>query len=498
MKKIFSLLLVMGALFVFSAESPAQVGSDIAKRTLDSGIAFYRSGDYRQALQDFMTVINAHADSKWVDEALLQVSRYYYEVEGNLDQAREHLGRIMQEYATSNSTPEAYYYLGFILFDAGRSVEEMRDGLANLERVVRLFPESEMADDALYLASVVHVSLGEYSSALEKLRRLLLQFPDSDLSASSQFEIGNSFMFMDDIVQAMIEFQGVRNQYPDSELADKALKRLTLLYRLHFSSQAGLRPFNKDAGFTLTGYKLDDPTYMVITPDDRLLVADRGLNRVLAIITEEASVEIIRSSRPDMINVDPAGRVIALSNRMLFAEGARLAMIPSSATGETPEPLSDIMAFCIGPQGQYYVWDRRLQRIICFKSDMSVEKEFPSGVYQDIRDIAINSLGHFYVLDGKERQIVKYDPAGKRLLSIGPKFGGSELRDPRYLAVDGANNLYVLDRRQRSVYIFSPVGEPLVSVYYEDSVRDPRGLAVDSSGGIYIADRRENTVIRFK
>jgi TolA-binding protein len=489
-------VLASAVLAALPAALPAQAGGDIAKRTLESGLAFYRSGEYRQALQDFMTVINAHPDSEWVDEALLNVGKYYYEVEHNLDTSRQYLTKIMQEYAGSNSTPAAYYYLGYILFDAHRSVEEMRDGLANLERVVRLFPESQEADDALYQASIIHVALGEYGPALEKLQRLLLEFPESDLRERAQFEIGNCFMFMDNIVQAMVEFQRVRNYYPDSSAAQRALKRLTLLYRLHYSEKAGMKTFSLDPGFAFSGYKLDDPTYLVVGPGEKLLIADRGMDRILSLNIDTGEAETIRYAKPEMLQFGPGGALTVLSNRTLSVDNKRLDLVIGS--GEAAQPLTNIEAFCYGPQGQCYVWDSRLQQIISFKPDLGIEKEYPSGVFKEIRDLAVNSLGQIYVLEGRDRLLVKYEPGGKRLFTVGPKIGATEMRDPRYLAIDDANNLYILDRRERNVLILNPSGELITTLNYGDGVRDPRGLAVDSSGRIYIADRRQNTVVRFR
>ena len=493
-----SRLLILGAMILLALPptSAAQAGGDIAKRTLDSGVAFYRSGDYKQALQDFNTVITAHPDSEWVDEALMHVARYYYEVERNIDSARERLQEIMQNHAASNSTPEAYYYLGYILFDARRSVEEMRDGLANLERVVRLFPESDVSDDALYTASVVHTALGDYERALEKLQMLLLQFPESELRDRVQFAIGDAFMLMDDVRQAMVEFQQVRNVYPDSPIAEQALDRLTLLYRLHFSLDAGLKPFSPDPDYAYQGSRLDDPTYLLVVGGD-LLVADRGLSRIIRTPIDGGGAETVGSSRPDAIDVTPDGRVISLANRQLFEDGQRLNLL-STRPGAEPEPLTNIEAFAIGPQGQYYVWDKRLEQIISYKTDFSIEKAYPSGIYDDIRDMAVDRLGNFLVLDGRGRTVTKYDPDGQRLASMGPGAGASELRDPQYICVDGANNIYVLDRRLRSVIIFNHVGEYISSFAFGESPRDPRGLAVDSTGAIYIADRRNNTVIRLK
>jgi len=491
-------LFIFGALALLALPAPsaAQEGVDIAKRTLDSGIAFYRSGDYKQALQDFMTVINGYSDSEWVDEALLNIARYYYEIEGDLASAREKLQQITLSHAASNSTPAAYYYLGFMLFDARRSVEEMRDGLANLERVVRLFPESDIADDALYQASLVHSALGEHGDALEKLQRLLLQYPESGVRDLAQFEIGSNFMFMDNILQAMVEYQQVRNLYPDSPMAAAALDRLTLLYRLYFSSDAGLKPFSIDRGFALTGAMLRDPTYLLASGSESVYVADRGLNRILKVDIKSGGFEVIGSSRPDAIALTPAGQLVTLANRQLWAEGRRLDLLAPGT--EPPELLNAIEAFSIGPQGQYYVWDKRRGQILSYRADLGLERAFPSGVYKGLRDIAVDRFGDFFVLDSRGKRVIKYSPSGKRLKAIGPRIASVELRDPSFISVDDANNLYILDRRQRSIYIINPAGELILSFQYGDLIRDARGLAVDSSGAVYVADRRQKTLLCFK
>lgn len=486
------------ALICFPVVSFAQAGgADIAKRALDSGIDFYRSGEYGQALQDFMTVINVYPNSEWVDEALLHVSRYYYEVEGDLAQARDYLQRIQREYAASNSTPDAYYYLGYILFDRRESVEQLRDGLANFERVVRFFPDSTVADDALFQASQVHVVLGEYDAALEKRQKILMDYPESELLIETQFEIGNNFIYMDDILQAMVEFQQVRNNYPESPWAEKALNRLTLLYRLHFSTQAGIRPFTRDTSFSLkvSGGQIDDPYYLVADMNDSIYLADRGLNAVLKFDSTGRQTERLSAQRPQMVKIGISNEVTILADRQL-KETAMMSFRVGS--GEAAEPLTNIEAFARGPMGQYYIYDGRRRELYCFKQDLTLEKTFRGIEFRDVRDMAIDQFGNILVLDGRQRYVVMLDSSGRRLGAIGPRIGDIELRDPTYIALDDANNLYILDRRQRSVYIFSPGGASLMRIGFGDSVSDPRGLAVTSSGEVIMIDRRQRSAVKFK
>jgi len=102
-----------------------------------------------------------------------------------------------------------------------------------------------------------------------------------------------------------------------------------------------------------------------------------------------------------------------------------------------------------------------------------------------------------YVLEGRDRRIKVYDPAGRPLRTVGPRIGGFELRDPRYIAIDEADNLYVLDRRQNSVVVVDASGQELALLAYGEAVRDPRGLVVDASGAVIVVDRRQLNAVRF-
>lgn len=497
MKTIKVSLIVMISLFLFSSFCLAQANEiDRAKRTLESGIQFYSSGDYRNALQDFQTVITSYSESEWVDEALLRVAIYYYEIEHNLDKAIEQLETITRLHADTNSAPDAYYYLGYFLSDSKTSTEVMRNGLANFERVVRLFPESDKADDALYYASLIHIFFGEFEEALQKLQTVDSYYPDSNLHGEVQFQIGNCYYFMNNITQAMLEYQQVRNRYPDTPVSEKALNRLTLLYRLHYRQNLGKPLFEYDPQFSLkTNIELNDAVYIQGVGDGTFYLAVRGRDRVLHFNGEGVVSNTITIRRPSMVKIAADGSPIILADRKLRTTEALEFSVNS---GENSESLSAIEAFCLSPWGGYYIYDENLNDLYEFESTESAGRAFRADNFRDLSDMEIDQFGNLFLLNDRQRKLYKYDKTGRKVLELGPIIDGVELRDPVCLEVDSANNLYLYDRRLYTVFIIGLTGEVISRFELDRRFRGVTSIAIDPSGFMLVLDRGQRRVYRFQ
>lgn len=468
---------------------------DRAKRTLESGIQFYNSGDYKNAIQDFSTVINGYASSEWVDEAMLRMAIYHYEVEHDLAKARQMLEKILTEQAESNSAPDAYYYLGLFLSSGPVSAESVRDGLANYERVARLFPESDKADDALFRAGQINVAAGEFEPALAKFQRLLWDYPESNLQAEAQFAVGDCHYFMDNILQAMSEYQQVRNRYPEAPESERALDRLTLLYRLHFGVGKG-RLFGRDTSFAFSNREaLDNPEYLASAGGLEVFIADEGRSLIYRVDGTGKIVDRASANRPRMVKRNLDGTPVSVADRRFKGKEV---MGLAVKEGTQSEPLVDIEAAAVSPRGSYYVYDAGKVNVFRFSPDGTLEQTIRGEVLREVRDLAVDSFGFLYVLDGRERRLVKINPEGRRVFAKGPTIGGTELREPVCLAIDEANNVYILDRRLKAVFILNRNGDPLATFNIGDTVREARAIAVDSTGAILVLDRRERAVLRFK
>lgn len=487
----------MITLFLISTFCLAQNDNiDRAKRTLESGIQFYNSGDYKNALQDFQTVITSYSESEWVDEALLRLAIYYYEIEHDLAKSTEQLEIITRLHADTNTAPEAYYYLGFFLSDSKASVEAMRNGLANFERVVRLFPESEKADDALYLGSLIHIYFGEFEEALQKLQTVLSYYPDSNLHGEIQFQIGNCYYFMNNITQAMLEYQQVRNRYPDSPVSEKALDRLTLLYRLHYRQTQGKPLFEYDPLFSLkSSVELNDSVYIQGVGDGTFYLAVRGRDRLLHFNGEGVVSETVTIRRPTMIKAAADGSPLVLADRRLRTMAAtEISLRP----GENTEPLSAIEAFCMSPWGGYYVYDGDRNEMYEFGSDGSYVKVFQGENFRDLRDLEIDQFGNLFLLNGRQRKLYKYDKSGRKDFELGPIIDGIELRDPICLEIDQVNNIYLYDRRLNTLFIVATNGDVIGRFELDRRFRGVTSVAVDASGYLLVLDRGQRRVYRFQ
>src|SRR5436305_1388680 len=90
------------------AQTPTTSDEDVARRQLESGRAFARQGKHIEALKDFRAVAETHAASSVADDALIEIARYYLDIDVDPKAAGEAVDTLLKKYPTSNSAPEGY------------------------------------------------------------------------------------------------------------------------------------------------------------------------------------------------------------------------------------------------------------------------------------------------------------------------------------------------------------------------------------------------------
>jgi len=206
----------------------AQTSADEqARALLEDGRAYWAKKQYKQALENFNTIVTGFANSDSVDKALLEIGRYYLEIGGDLEKARDSFASVAKRYPQSEGAPGAYYYLGIMALNAATSVAELDDAIAQFKRLQRLYPRSEWVPRALHSTGIAQRRAGRLQDAVEAERRVALEHPTSDAAPAAQFEVGQCEALLQEPQQAMEEFQRVRNRYPESEWAGIALDRIT-------------------------------------------------------------------------------------------------------------------------------------------------------------------------------------------------------------------------------------------------------------------------------
>ncbi len=99
--------------------------------------------------------------------------------------------------------------------------EKFSEAIDSYKKLVKLYPRSPLAAEALYRAGLVYTNgLQDFESAISTMSRVLEDYPESPSAAPCQFMIG--FIYANnaaDTVNARMAYNTFLQNYPDHELA---------------------------------------------------------------------------------------------------------------------------------------------------------------------------------------------------------------------------------------------------------------------------------------
>lgn len=489
--------LVLLALLVAPAPSIAQSPDEQARRLLEDGKAYWNQGKLKQALDNFNTIVSGFPSSDSVDDALLEVGRYYVDVEANVEKARSSFEQVAKRFPQSDGAPGAYYYLGLLTMNRAATPAELDDALAQFTRVQRLYPRSDWVPKALYASGLVHRKAGRLQDAVESGRRVSLEYPSSESAASAQFEIGHCLALMGEPRQAMEEFQQVRNRFPDSAWASMALDRITALYRLYGSS-SGRPTFAPDPSLVVGGGDvLKDVRAILMNPARTLWIASDKVKSVVPFDRDGKMGASLSGEDLRSLSLSPRGELLVAA-RLAVRIGPRdikSFAVPSDKPG-VPESLDKIEAAALTQGGSLLVADGKKKRVYRFDAQYQYQGTFPDGKEREVSRIVVDGEGGIVLLDREEKTVRVFDEAGHPLRAILPKGSGYEIRRPADVAVDVFRNIYLADE-EAGIDVFSPQGQLLTTLAGEE-LKKPKALTLDPTGAILVYDEKAQKVLRYK
>ena len=101
--------------------------------------------------------------------------------------------------------------------------------ISGFEEYTEKFPDSPLADNALYWIGECHFSQGSFPDAVRAFDRLLEVHPDSDKAAAANLKKGLAFLEQNQISQAIIQLRYVVSSFPGSDEAKIARDKLVSL-----------------------------------------------------------------------------------------------------------------------------------------------------------------------------------------------------------------------------------------------------------------------------
>jgi outer membrane protein assembly factor BamD (BamD/ComL family) len=486
-------LLVIALLALVSPVLAQESAEQQAQRLLEDGRTYREKGQLKQALDNFNIVITSFAGTGAVGQALLEIGRYRMEVDGDEEAARKAFEQVSRDHAQSDAAPGAYHYLGLLTLQGATATVELDDALAQFSRVVTLYPQSDLwVPRSLQASAMVHRRAGRFQDALTFNRRVALEYPANDAASRAQFEAGHALALLGEPRLAMEEFQQVRNRFPESAWANKALERITALYRLY---GGGPPAFALDSSFSLPGGNaLKDVRALLVVPDGRLWVASKKTKAAVAFDSSGKMGSSLSAQEPRTLSLAPDGRLVfaAKTAVRLGSRDLRSFKLPPEKPGDERKPLEKILAAAVTPGDTVLVSDENDDTVYRFDANGGFLGTFPprAATKREVIRIIVDGEGGILLLDKKAKTVRVCDESGRTIRTVGP--GG--LRKPADIAVDTVRNIYVADE-ENGVLVFNPRGELFFKI---TGMKKPIALTLEPAGAVLVYDDGSDQVLRYR
>jgi TolA-binding protein len=465
---------------------PQQDG-DIPERLFHSGERAYAAKSYKEALETWEQLLQSSPKSPYAPQVLLRLAQYQVEVERKPDAAMPYLDRLRTEYIKSPEAPEGLLLRGILLAQRARRAAELKDAMAEFNRILDLFPDAPACADA-------HLQLGRAWRDQEQWGKALQQFTQafrlhtlSPLAPKAMLEAAEVLDHMGDLPGCLRMLQRLRTEAPKSPEAQEAEWQMAVRVKQRLQKPA----FRSEGSWPQGKVKwLKTPLLLATTPAGDLLIYQNDLDRTFRLDNGELTQVGPVAPGAKALAVGRDGAVWMLTKNGVLRENSPTAMPLGT--------LSAISGAALDHWGNLWVADTKTAALTVFPAE---------GEPRTIASPAANALASlgaaglvmaadadrkllFLDYDGQPRLVVPY---GKDLPAA--------FRTVTALASDGIGQVAALvdgGDFGEGVVLFGPDGAVLRQASLKSLGLSGRftSLALDHSGGVILCDRRNDLLIR--
>ena len=154
-------------------------------------------------------------------EALFQsgMSRYNG---GDYEGSLEFLSELIKVFGREPELRERMDLAMFAKACALYNLERHEDAVKAFEQLLKEFPKTKYADEAVYRIALCDQQLDDLSAAIAAFQRLLRDYPSSPFAEDSAFQIGFCHLSLEDNAAAAAAFADFQERFPNSRLAPQA------------------------------------------------------------------------------------------------------------------------------------------------------------------------------------------------------------------------------------------------------------------------------------
>ena len=480
------LVLRSACVLAFTVALGAQApGGDLAERLYRSGERAYAAKSYPEAMDTWTQLVQTAPKSDFAPQALLHMAQYQTEVAHHPEVALPLLDRLKSDYLGSRWAAPGLLLRGQILAVKAKGPADLKEAVAEFNRVLDLFPASAAAPQALMELGRAALATGDPTRALGYLTEAYRAHPYAEVAPAAMLEAAQAMDARGDLEGALRLLERVKLTAPDSDAAKEASWRLTALVRLRL-----LRPGFKVEGAWPNGQAkwLHTPTLLSLTAGGRFLIYQKDPAALFALDGTTATPVGIQAAGAIAIVAGTGDQPWLLTEESLVKPNAP----PLPLNG-----LTHIKGAVLDRWGRLWVGDSKAPGLTVIT---------PAGAATQVAGATLAAL--VATRDGMAgasddaHKLFLYDANGKVRKEIPYGLGlGAPYRECVALAADVLGNLAVLTSGGdfgEGVAIYGPDGTLLRQARFSELGISGRfvSLVIDHSGGIILADRRNDTLIR--
>lgn len=461
----------------------AQEG-DLAERLFRSGERAYAAKSFQEAFETWSQLLQSSPKSPYAAEALLRMARHRLDAEARPEEALPLLERIKTEHIKTPFAAEAMLLRGMILASRSHKPQELKEAIAEFNRVLDLFPDHRAVLDA-------HLQLGRAAKLQNQWGRALQHFlevvrldPTSAIAPQAQLQAAETLDLLGDLPGCLRMLQGIRNQFPQSPEAAEAEWRITVRVKHRLQKP----PFKSEGPWPQGKQKwLKTPTLLAVSATGGLIVYQDGPDQ--AVLLKGA----------DLSPVGPSGKS---AKALVNAPGGQLWVVGkgglSRSDGSTRllGSLGSPTGAFLDPWGTLWVGDSRATSLGLFAAD-GTERTLPSPSAVGL--VPMPNGGAVLASD-TNRSLLFLDSAGQPKQTV--PYGKDLPASFRYVVALCSDPLghvaAIVDGDFEGVAIWGPDGTLLRSATFKALGINGRfrALALDRQGGLILADRTNDLLIR--
>ncbi len=213
------------------------------------GHTFYNNRMYGQARQAYEDVISKFGKTPEVPEAIKMTAQTYYE-ENRYDEAQSWYKKLKEIAVSGEDKEEAAVRLAESYYKLGEKFKELGNlnmAAEQFERVVIEFPNSKIADAALYNAAMTYEYKKEWSTAILSFNKLIANYGNSEFIEKCLFSIAKCYEQMSNWSKAALTYVEIFRRFPSSAHVKDALYNASLAYEKEENFLLAARMYEKYA-----------------------------------------------------------------------------------------------------------------------------------------------------------------------------------------------------------------------------------------------------------